>query len=64
MKAKVSECSNKINGWFFRASEGTVKGGGRFRIMRTSKQRKIGRILAEYDDKIMLNKKINDNLAA
>ncbi len=27
-------------------------------------QRKIGRILAEYDDKIMLNKKINDNLAA
>ena len=25
-------------------------------------QRKIGRILAEYDDKIMLNKKINDNL--
>ena len=30
--------------------------------MRTSKQRKIGRILAEYDDKIMLNKKINDNL--
>lgn len=27
-------------------------------------QRKIGRILAEYDDKIALNKKINDNLAA
>lgn len=26
-------------------------------------QRKIGRILAEYDDKIALNKKINDNLA-
>ena len=26
-------------------------------------QRKIGRILAEYDDKIVLNKKINDNLA-
>lgn len=25
-------------------------------------QRKIGRILAEYDDKIVLNKKINDNL--